>query len=100
MQFTDRHPRGRPCYVSVAVAAQRSILFRLDKAFNAFFERVRRAEKPGFPRFRSRRCAVRSFETERLRIHCQGAWQSVTAKGAGRPGDRTRRGAVTVRLRR
>ena len=58
MQFTDRHPRGRPHYVSVAVAAQRSILFRLDEAFNAFFERVRRGETPGFPRFNGQRCGA------------------------------------------
>ena len=30
------------------------VLRRLDKAFVAFFRRVRAGEKPGFPRFRSR----------------------------------------------
>ena len=39
-----------PDYATVSVAAQRSILFRLDKAFKAFFARVKRGEKPGFPR--------------------------------------------------
>ena len=29
------------------------VLRRLDKTFQAFFARVRRGEKPGFPRFRS-----------------------------------------------
>ncbi len=30
-----------------------NVLRRLDKTFQAFFARVRRGEKPGFPRFRS-----------------------------------------------
>ena len=73
-----------PDYATVSVAAQRSILFRLDKAFKAFFARVKRGEKPGFPRFRSRQRAVRSFETAAFRIHRHGAWQAVTVKGIGR----------------
>ena len=73
-----------PDYAALSVAAQRSILFRLDKAFKAFFQRVKRGEKPGFPRFRSRRRAVRSFETSAFRIHRRGAWQAVVIKGIGR----------------
>ena len=46
--------------------------------------RVKRGEKPGFPRFRSRRRAVRSFETDAFRVHRQGSWQAVTIKGIGR----------------
>jgi putative transposase len=34
--------------------AQRQVLRRLDKAYRAFFGRVKRGAKPGFPRFRSR----------------------------------------------
>src|SRR2546429_4552609 len=30
-----------------------NVLRRLDKTFQAFFARIRRGEKPGFPRFRS-----------------------------------------------
>lgn len=71
-------------YARIAVHAQRSILFRLDKAFKAFFGRVKRGEKPGFPRYRSRRRAVRSFETDAFRVHRQGSWQAVTIKGIGR----------------
>ena len=71
-------------YARISVTAQRSVLFRLDKAFKAFFARVKRGEKPGFPRFRSRRRAVRSFETDAFRVHRQGAWQAVTIKGIGR----------------
>ena len=71
-------------YARISVDAQRSILFRLDKAFRAFFGRVKRGEKPGFPRYRSRRRAVRSFETDAFRVHRQGSWQAVTIKGIGR----------------
>ena len=35
-------------------SAQQQILRRLDKAFKAFLGRIRRGEKPGFPRFRAR----------------------------------------------
>lgn len=35
--------------------AQRDALRRLDRAFDAFFRRVRSGEKPGYPRFKSRR---------------------------------------------
>lgn len=35
-------------------SACQDVLKRLDKAFQAFFRRVRRGEKPGYPRFRSR----------------------------------------------
>jgi len=31
------------------------VLRRLDKAFQAFFQRIKRGQKPGFPRFKSRR---------------------------------------------
>lgn len=31
------------------------VLRRLDKAFKAFFQRMKRGQKPGFPRFKSRR---------------------------------------------
>lgn len=31
-----------------------NVLKRLDKAFQAFFQRVRKGQKPGFPRFKSR----------------------------------------------
>lgn len=37
----------------IPVAVERSALLRLDKAFAAFFQRVKRGQMPGFPRFRS-----------------------------------------------
>ncbi len=37
---------------SVAVKAERGMLMRLDRAFQAFFRRCKAGEKPGYPRFR------------------------------------------------
>lgn len=34
--------------------AEQQVLRRLDKAFRAFFRRLKRGEKPGFPRFRAK----------------------------------------------
>lgn len=39
---------------AVPLEALRSGLMRVDEAFRGFFRRVKRGEKPGFPRFRSR----------------------------------------------
>ena len=41
-------------YGNFPVAIQRDPLRRLDRAFKAFFRRIKSGEKPGFPRFRSR----------------------------------------------
>jgi len=43
-----------PEWRAVPAWVERSALARLDRAFQAFFRRVKRGEKPGFPRFRSR----------------------------------------------
>jgi len=43
-----------PEYDAVSARALRSSLHRLDEAFRGFFRRLKRGEKPGFPRFRSR----------------------------------------------
>lgn len=40
-------------YAALPVAMSRWALARVDDAFKGFFSRVRRGEKPGFPRFRS-----------------------------------------------
>ncbi|MEW6207171.1 MAG: transposase [Acidobacteriota bacterium] len=44
----------RPELNTVHSQVLQEVLRRLDKAFDAFFRRVRDGEKPGFPRFRSR----------------------------------------------
>jgi putative transposase len=41
-------------YGQVAATILRSPLFRLERAFQAFFRRLKKGEKPGFPRFKSR----------------------------------------------
>lgn len=46
--------RQDPQYATISVDIQREPLRRVDRAFQAFFRRCKRGEKPGFPRFRSR----------------------------------------------
>jgi putative transposase len=43
-----------PEYDQVSARILRSPLQRLDRAYKGFFRRVKRGEKPGFPRFKSR----------------------------------------------
>jgi putative transposase len=45
---------ARPEFASVYSQVLQDTLHRVEKAFKAFFARVRRKEKPGSPRFRSR----------------------------------------------
>lgn len=40
---------------SFSFTACQQVLRRLDKAFRAFFDRVKRGERPGFPRYQSKR---------------------------------------------
>jgi putative transposase len=42
-----------PAYAAVPARILRSPIERLDRAYQAFFRRVKNGEKPGFPRFRS-----------------------------------------------
>src|SRR5262245_37436003 len=44
----------RPELSCVHSQVLQDVLRRLDKAFDAFFRRIKAGEKPGFPRFRSR----------------------------------------------
>lgn len=44
--------------------AEQQLLRRLDKAFNAFFARVQRGEKPGFPRYK----AKHRFHSAEMRV--------------------------------
>lgn len=45
----------RPDVAAVYAQVLQDVLSRVDKAFNAFFARVRSGERPGFPRFRASR---------------------------------------------
>src|SRR5438477_12377112 len=52
--FSSRRRHTRlTCDWSSDVCSSDLVRRRLDKTFQAFFVRVRRGEKPGFPRFRS-----------------------------------------------
>jgi putative transposase len=44
----------RPEYQGIASHVLQNVLFRLEKAFQAFFRRVQNGEKPGYPRFQGR----------------------------------------------
>ncbi|MCE2392665.1 MAG: transposase [Proteobacteria bacterium] len=55
--------REEPEVSAIDVRVLRSPLNRLNKAFGAFFRRVRNGEKPGFPRYRSKR-RYRGFEID------------------------------------
>ena len=55
--------REDPQISAVDVRVLRSPLNRLNKAFGAFFRRTSRGEKPGFPRYRSKR-RYRGFEID------------------------------------
>ena len=46
--------RNNPYYARMNVASARYTLLRLDRAFKAFFRRVKTGEKPGYPRFRGK----------------------------------------------
>jgi len=58
------------------------VLFRLDRAFQSFFRRVKAGQKPGFPRFKGRNRGVRSFDIPKPVIR-DG---SLYVKGIGRFG--------------
>ena len=49
-----------PWLIGMSALAQHGVLRRLDRAFQAFYRRVRAGQTPGFPRFKSRR-AFRSL---------------------------------------
>ena len=66
--------RVLPEYANVSVKAQRSVLKRLDRAFQSFFRRVAVGQTPGFPRFRSKHRGLRSFEVPAPAIRRHGRW--------------------------
>jgi len=44
----------RPEYQDIASHVLQDVLFRLEKAYQRFFQRVKNGEKPGYPRFQGR----------------------------------------------
>ncbi len=70
-------------FAAFPVMAQRTPLNRLDKAFKAFFRRVKAGEKPGFPRFKSRHRGIHSFELGTPSVCRKGKWYALSVKGIG-----------------
>ena len=66
------------------VISQRTIYNRLHKAFQSFFRRCKRGEKPGYPRFKGRNRQVKSFETYQFKIKKQGKYNLLNIKGIGK----------------
>ena len=66
------------------LSSQRTVLLRQDKAFKSFLRRVRKGEKPGYPRFKSSSRKVRSFESGSLKINRAGYRYYVSIKGIGK----------------
>jgi putative transposase len=52
-QFTQMK-KEFPAYQRIADAVWRDVLLRCEKAYQAFFRRMRRKEKSGYPRFQGR----------------------------------------------
>ncbi len=50
-----------PWMYEVSKCAPQEALRNLDNAFQHFFNRIKRGEKPGFPKFKSRKRGVKSF---------------------------------------
>ena len=48
----------------VEAAALQSSLQDLDSAYQSFFRRVKRGEKPGYPKFKSKRCSRQSYRSK------------------------------------
>ena len=44
----------RPEYKDIASHVLQDVILRVEKAYKAFFRRVKNGEKPGFPRFKGR----------------------------------------------
>lgn len=60
-------------------SSQQQTLRRLDKAFAAFFDRIKKGEKPGYPRFRS----SRRFDTVTFIDGDGGKWLDNTVRVQG-----------------
>ena len=87
--------RELPEWNTLDVTVGRGVLRRIDRAFGAFFRRVRDGERPGYPRFKARR-RYRCIELSEarpgmLRRSADGHRALVRVKGLS---------AIELRLRR
>jgi putative transposase len=63
-------PTKFPWMYQVSKCAPQGALQDLDKAFKNFFRRLKTGEKPGFPRYKSRKQGISSFRlTGAIRVH-------------------------------
>lgn len=81
--FRDRHRQQADTLGKLNAASIQQRLRRLDKAFTAFFRRVKAGETPGFPRFKGRHrfhsleyrygngCKLRTAEGGRMMFYVQ-----------------------------
>ena len=63
---------------------QRSILNRLNNAFQNFFRRVKNGEKPGFPRFKGKHRRINSFDITNPTIKTVNKHKVLCIKGIGK----------------
>jgi putative transposase len=60
LKYTDQSARftearkSNPFYARINFSSAQATMRRLDKAYNAFFRRVKAGKRPGFPRFKGR----------------------------------------------
>jgi putative transposase len=81
-----------PEYKAIPVYITRMTLRRLDKAFKAFFERIKKGQTPGFPRFRSL-SRFSSFEM------CGGSGWTFAPEASGKHGRLTINGVGRIKAR-
>lgn len=74
-----------------SATTQQQVLRRLDKTYRAFFRRVRRGAKPGFPRFKS----IKRFHAADLRVG-----NGITLRKSGKLGFTGIAGEVKIRWHR
>jgi len=70
-------------WASINCSSQQITLNRLKKAFNAFFSRMKKGEKPGFPRFKS----TRRMTSLGFKSHGDGWSFKPKLKNHGKPDD-------------
>ena len=63
---------------------QRSVIFRIHKAFHSFFRRLKEGKNPGFPRFKGKNRKVRSFDITIPNIKRINNRYVLTVKGIGK----------------
>ncbi|HET9948795.1 MAG TPA: transposase [Longimicrobiales bacterium] len=74
----------RPEFLEVDAQVLQGVIQRLDKAFQAFFRRVKSGQTPGYPRFRSRhRYDSLTFKQTGWKLGPSGAKRTLTLRGIG-----------------